>query len=325
FPYHTPLTTQLVTAGLTIFLLTINYLGIKVGAWAQNVLTIVKIAMMLMIVVTAFFISNILSVPSMPISTSHTWWMALALGLISVSYTYGGYQNTLNFGGDVKLARRNIPRAILFGIVIIISLYLIINLAYVHVLGIEGVASAKLVAAEVARICFGDSASTLVSVAIFLSAMGFLNVTLMQIPRTYYAMAEDGALPKIFMKLNERTQAQEFTLLFFGGMIILSIFLLGTFEKLVNYIMFFDNLNNAVVASTIFILRKRAVDDKTTEGYRLPFFPLMPVIFILFLLVISINVIIAQPSDTYAGLLILAIGYPIFYLMRRLSSSRAKD
>ncbi len=327
FPSHlqTPITTQLVASGLTVFLLTINYFGIKTGARAQNILTTVKIGMMAAIVIAALFFGNHPSITPSHITTSHPWWMALALGLISVYYTYGGYQNTLNFGGDVKMAQRNVPRAIFFGIAIIISLYIIINLAYLYVLGIDGVAGAKLVAAEVARMCFGESAFTLVSITIFLSAMGFLNVTLMQIPRTYYAMAEDGALPAIFMKVNEKTQAQEFTLLFFGGMILLSIFLLGTFEKLVNYVMFFDNLNNAIVASTIFVLRKRVVNGDMFEGYKIPLYPILPAIFVLFLLSISISVLLTQPNDTYIGLGILSVGYPIYYLMRRFSTKHIQS
>ena len=315
-------TTQLVAAGLTLFLLLINYLGIKTGAWAQNILTIFKISMMLLIVVAAFFFGNQSSPTVQEIPASHSWWMGFVLGLISVYYTYGGYQNTLNFGGDVQSPKRKIPRAIFFGIAIIIILYLLINWAYIHVLGIEGVSGSKLVAAEVARVCFGNSASTIISVTIFLSAMGFVNVTLMQIPRTYYAMAMDGALPKIFMKVNSKTQAQEFTLIFFGGMVILSIFLLGTFEKLVNYIMFFDNLNNAIVASTIFMLRKQSKIISETGVYNMPWYPVMPFLFILFLIGISINVFMNQPTDTYIGIGILIAGYPLYRLMKLVKSDK---
>ncbi|MBI5021563.1 MAG: amino acid permease [Ignavibacteriales bacterium] len=315
-------TTQLVAAGLTLFLLVINYLGIKTGAWTQNILTIFKIGMMLLIVAAAFYLGNQSSPVVQEIPASHSWWMGFALGLVSVYYTYGGYQNTLNFGGDVQSPKRNIPRAIFFGIAIIIILYLLINWAYIHLLGLEGVSGSKLVAAEVARVCFGNSASTVISITIFLSAMGFVNVTLMQIPRTYYAMAMDGALPKIFMRINSKTQAQEFTLIFFGGMVLLSIFLLGTFEKLVNYIMFFDNLNNAIVASTIFVLRKQSKITSETDSYKMPWFPVMPFLFILFLLGISINVFINQPTDTYIGIGILITGYPFYRLMKMVRSDK---
>jgi len=321
FPSHaqSPITVQLVATGMILFLLIINYLGIRTGAWAQNILTIIKIGMILMLAFVAFRYGS--SSPAAVLSTGVTqpFWIALGIGLISVFYTYGGYQNTLTFGGDIKNAQRNMPRAIFFGIIIIIFLYLLINFAYYIVLGMDGMAGAKLVAAEVARICFGQSAYLIVSIAIFLSAMGFVNVTLMQIPRTYYAMAENGSLPRIFMKVNERTQTQEFALLFFGAMVLISIFLLGTFEKIVNYVMFFDCLNNALVASTIFVLRKRAVNNLTYQGYKVPLYPVLPAIFVLFLVMIAVNVILTQPDSTYYGLGLLACGYPIYLIMRRVS------
>ncbi|MBM4160149.1 MAG: amino acid permease [Ignavibacteria bacterium] len=317
---RTQFATQLTAAGLITFLLIINYLGIKTGAWTQNVLTVIKMVMIVMLAIVAFMYAA--DEPSEPVQslTSDPWLVALGIGLISVFYTYGGYQCTLNFGGDIKSPERNMPRAIFFGIAIIISLYLIINLAYYSVLGLDGVAGSKLVAAEVARVCFGQSGYLIVSVAIFLSAMGFLNVTLMQIPRSYYAMAQDRALPLIFMKVNERTQTQEFALLFFGGTIVLSIFFLGTFERLLNYVMFFDSLNNALVASTIFVLRRRRVAS-TEGGYHVPLYPVVPAFFVLFLLSITVNVVLSQPGSILIGISILLAGFPIFLLMRRVSKA----
>ena len=320
-PAHlqSPLTVQIIAAGITLILIGINYAGIKSGAWTQNILTVVKIGMMLIVIIIAFISSSNTNPETVSqVTSNQPFYVALGLGLIAVYYTYGGYQNTLNFGADVKSPERSIPRSIFFGISIIVILYILINTAYYHVLGINGMAGAKLVAAEVARVSFGESASMVVSVIIVLSAMGFVNVTLMQIPRTYYAMAESGALPKIFMKVNHKTQTQEFTLLFYGGMVLLSIFFLGTFESLVNYIMFFDNINNAIVASTIFILRKRLVGS--SGAYKIPFYPILPLIFVIFLLAISLNVLINQPTDTYIGLAILAVGFPIYYLMKKISN-----
>ena len=310
--------TQVTAAVLVIFLIVINYLGIKTGAWAQNILTVIKISMILLLGFVAFTYGGSKPIASTQSLNNDSIWIALGVGLISVFYTYGGYQCTLNFGGDIKHPEKNMPRAIFFGILIIIGLYLI-NLAYYSVLGIEGIAGSKLVAAEVARICFGKSAYLIVSIAIFLSALGFVNVTLMQIPRSYYAMAQDGALPSIFMKVNEKTQTQEFTLLFFGCTILGSIFLLGTFERILSYVMIFDTLNNALVASTVFILRKRGVTSSEGQPYRVPFYPVLPAIFVLFLLTITVNVIISQPGSLLVGGLILLAGYPVFLLMRRVT------
>lgn len=316
---RTQAVTQFTAAGLVLLLIVINYIGIKTGAWAQNFLTIVKIGMILMLGFVAFSYTGTKSPEPVQNLTAEPFWMALGIGLISVFYTYGGYQCTLNFGGDIKQPEKNMPRAIFFGIAIIIGLYLMINLAYFSVLGMHGIAGAKLVAAEVARVCFGQSAYLIVSIAIFMSALGFVNVTLMQIPRSYFAMAQDGALPSIFMKVNEKTQTQEFTLLFFGGTILLSIFFLGTFERLVNYVMIFDTLNNALVASTIFVLRRRGITSPNGKAYKVPLYPFLPGFFVLFLLFITVNIIVTQPASLLVGGLILLAGYPVFLILRRVS------
>ncbi|MDZ7265318.1 MAG: amino acid permease [candidate division KSB1 bacterium] len=319
---QTQLTIQLTAAAAIIALLMINLLGIKMGARTQNFLTIIKIGMILAIIIAAFAFKNssdgIVANHVSPPSESRTFYMALAIGLISVFYTYGGYQGTINFGGDVQRPRRNLPLAIFIGIGIIIALYLSINLAYYHVLGIDGMMASKLVAAEVARLSFGRAGHFLISLAIFLSAVGFLNVNLMQTPRAYYAMAEDRVLPSIFKRVNQRTQAQEFSLLFYGATILLSIFFLGTFEKLVNYVMFLDSLNLAIVASTIFILRRRAPKAQPADQYLIPFYPVIPAIFVVFLMGISVNVLLTETAPALFGCIIFGMGYPIFRAMRRI-------
>ncbi len=319
---HTQSTIQL-TAAVSIFiLLVINFLGIKMGARTQNVLTLIKIAMILAIIIAAFVFKKTVGNPVLAPSTPaglHSFYLALAIGLISVFYTYGGYQGTINFGGDVQKPERNIPMAIFFGIGIIITLYLLINFAYYRVIGIEGMISTKLVAAEVARFCFGNAGHIIISLAIFLSAFGFLNVNMMQTPRAYYAMAEDRVLPGIFKRINSRTQVQEFSLAFYCVTILLSILLLGTFEKLVNYVMFLDSLNLAIVASTVFVLRHRAKNSGEDIVYKVPLYPIIPAIFVMFLLSISVNVLLTETMPALFGCAIFLLGYPIFRLMRKVN------
>jgi APA family basic amino acid/polyamine antiporter len=319
---RTPFNAQCTAAVLVTLLLGINFLGIKAGARTQNILTVVKIVMVLSLIGASFVKGGTAASPSAATPEVASPLLALGIGMISVFYTYGGYQQTINFGADVRSASRNMPRAIFAGIAIIVGLYLLINACYVSVLGMAGVASSQLVAGELARVVFGGHGQTVISIAIFLSAMGFLNVTLMTIPRAYYAMAADGTIPKCFMQVNPDTQSQGFTLLFFGGIILLSIFLLGTFERLMNYVMLFDSINIALVASTVFVLRARRTGE--AEGcYRAPLFPLLPALFILTLLMITVHVVLAQPGSVWVGLLFLAGGYPLFLLLRRFSRMKS--
>ena len=324
FPAATPgrTTVQATAVVLILVLLVINYLGIKTGAWAQNVLSLLKVGMIGLLTAAAFLSKNAPAGPS-ALPLDRPWILALGVSFIYVFYAYGGYQNTINFGADVRDAKRNVPRAIFFGILIVLACYLTINVAYVKTLGVPGIAAAKLVAAETARVTFGETGRLVVSLAIFLSAMGFLNVTLMQIPRVYYSMAEDRTLPAVFQKVNPKTQTQAFGLLFLGAIILVSIFLLGTFENIVNYVMFLDTMTLAIVSSSIFILRRKARrSGETYAGYRIPLYPFLPLLFVAFMLVIAVNVLVTQTREALYGAIFFAAGFPVFLLMRRVSHRR---
>ena len=118
-----------------------------------------------------------------------------------------------------------------------------------------------------------------------------------------------------------RTLSLFLTLLFFGGTVLLCVFFLGTFERIVNYVMVFDTLNNATVAATIFVLRRRGVVSQNGKAYQVPFYPYLPAFFVLFLLFITVNVIATQPASILVGGAILLAGYPVFLILRRVSSN----
>ncbi len=315
--------TQITAASIVCFLLIINYLGIKSGAWLLNILTIIKIAIIVLIISSLFFASPS-SVNQNPVTLNDSgsglssMILGFGLALISVFYTYGGYQLSMNFGADVIQPKKNLPKGIMYGSIVILALYLLVNLAYLNILGIEGIAGSKLVAAAAAEKSFGLVGSIIISLSIFLSAAGFLNVNIMQTPRSYFAMAEDKALPKFFLKFNSKTQVQEFALLFYGFSIFVSLFFLGAFEKILNYVMFTDSITIAVVASSIFFLRK---EDKTEShtGYKIRFYPFLPIALIVVLLIVSFNVLISSFESALFGTVIFLLGYPVFRLMQKIN------
>src|SRR6185436_2553146 len=232
---------KLTAIAVILILFMLNYLGIKMGARTQNVLSMIKIVMIPIFCLAIFGNHSQVNQTAVVSSRSAVSIVtAIGISLISVFFTYGGYQNTINFGADVKEPEKNLPKAIFTGITIVIVLYLTINFVYYSVLGFEGVQNSKLLAAELAKSFFGEKGFAITSVAIFISVLGFINTSLMYNPRIYYAMADDKVLPEIFKKINSKTMTQEFSLSFFVALMILSLFLLGTFEKIVNYVMFID-------------------------------------------------------------------------------------
>jgi APA family basic amino acid/polyamine antiporter len=309
---------------LILVLYVINLAGIKTGARVQNVLSVTKIILILGVALFGFASAGASAPAVDPGPGRHEGGLFLAFGaaLVPVFFTYGGYQMTTNVGADVQHPKRNIPIGILLGVGIVVTLYMLINFAYVRVLGLEAIAESKKVAGDLAGTVFGPWGDAAVSFSIFLSLVGFMNVTLIHMPRGYLAMAQDGVLPPMFGRVNPRTQVQVFGLSFFVATILISLLFLGEFGKMLDFVMFIDILAMAVLASTIFVLRRRD-PTRSYSGYRVPFYPFLPAAYTLFLLAVVLgvfvnDVFIHKRFHTLVSLGIMAAGYPLSLVCRRL-------
>jgi APA family basic amino acid/polyamine antiporter len=298
---------------LMLVLLILNYRGIRPGARTQNLLSMLKIAMMVGLAVPALLLARRAQWPE-PAATM-PWEPRLASALVPCFYAYGGYQMTMNLGADLKEARRRFPLAITAGMLMVVGLYLLLNFTYQRVLGVQGIAASKLVAAALSRATFGPYGELVICIAVFLSAAGFVNATIIQMPRSLYAMAHDGVLPRAFLRVNPSTQVQQTALLFFGATMLVPAFLLGSFEKLLNYVMFTDTLTLAVVASTLFVLRRRGVGQ---GAFAMIGYPFLPALYMLCLLGIAARVFTLEPLLAVTGTVIFLTGWPLFRLGHRL-------
>lgn len=307
---------KVIAVSIIVLLFAINYAGIKMGARTQNFLSIFKIVM---ITVFCFAIFGKHAPPETVQSVSAIqpgFITAFGGALIAIFFSYGGYQNTINLGADIQNGKSNIPKAIIKGMMIVIVLYLCLNFAYIKVLGFEGVKHSPLLASALAQAIFGNAGFTITSIVIFVSVLGFLNTALLSSPRVYYAMAEEKTLPPIFKKVNGRTQVQEFALTFFVSIMLLSVFVLGSFSNIVSYVIFIDSISLAFAAASIFVLRKRTVADY--EGFKMKLYPLLPALFVITLLFVNYNTIITDGRSSLYGFLIFAGGLPLYYLLRKL-------
>jgi APA family basic amino acid/polyamine antiporter len=307
---------KIMSIGSVLLLYVINFLGIKMSARAQNVLTMFKVGM-IVILCTAVFKSNGTPVVHTIVKPPGGILSALGLSLVAVFFTYGGYQQTINFGGDIINAKSNIPKAIFFGIGVVIALYLAINFAYFYVLGIGGLQQTHTLAAKLAGVIFGPAGYKITSILMFASVLAYVNVNILANPRVYYAMAEDGILPPIFKRVNEKTQVQEFGMSFFVAAILVVLFYAQSFDKVLNYVMFFDTIGLSMAAVSIFILRKKTKDMDLAGIYTIKWFPLIPLIFIIAYWFVTINIFVSFKEDPFAGLWCLAayfLGLIIYYL-----------
>jgi basic amino acid/polyamine antiporter, APA family len=209
-----------------------------------------------------------------------------------------------------------VPLAVCGGMALVTALYLALNAAYIRVLGAAGVAASPLVAADLARAALGPSGERAVSLAIFLSAAGFVNATILHMPRGYLAMARDGLLPSVLGRLDPRTQAQHAGLAFFAATALVPLLFLESFERLVSYVIFTDTLSLALLASCLFVLRRRQAGSDA-GSFSMPGYPWLPVVFLAVVLGVAGDLLWRETAVALGGILVAAAGMPVYAVMRR--------
>jgi APA family basic amino acid/polyamine antiporter len=311
---------KIVTLSSMVILFGINMAGIKMSARTLNVLMIIKITLIVLMIAAIFIAPASPVQSSTSINLTNTEWLsAFWLCFVPVFFTYGGYQQTMNFGSDVPNANRTMPRAIFFGIAIILILYLLVNLSYFRVMGFEKLQATPTLAADMAGVIFGPVAFKVVAIVMFLSVMAYVNSSIMSNPRVYYAMAEDKVLPPIFKKLNERTQVQEFAVSVFVGFIVLTLFFSSSFTQVLQYVMFFDSISLVTASAAIFVLRYRArKSGEPTDIYKMKGYPWMPAIFIVVYSLVNISVMISNPTGSLIGFILFLSGWPLYIMLKRI-------
>jgi len=309
---QTALWVKIMALASVLILYVLAFFGIKVSARTQNLLTLFKV-LAIAVLCTAVFMHDDSHVVVTGVPHPGSLITALGLSLVPIFFTYGGYQQTINFGGDIIEPKTNIPKGIRVGIAVVILLYLSINFAYYKILGLGGLQQTTTLAATMAGVIFGSIGSKIASILMFASVLAYINVNVMANPRVYYAMSEDGILPYIFRKVNPKTQVQEFGVSFFVLSILVILFFADSFRKMLDYVMFFDTIGLSLAALSIFILRKKTKQMDGTGIYTVKWFPWVPLIFILSYWFVTINIFVNNPFAAVICLATFAIGLVIYY------------
>lgn len=303
----------------------INLLGLRMSSTTQNILMMIKISMILLIVAAIFFPSSATSTLSFVPSGEFTimdYIKSFGMALVAVSFTYGGYQQTINFGEEVKNPQKNLPRGIFIGILVIILLYLSVSFAYYKVIGFEELKNAKGIAAIVAERMFGPAGRFAFSILLFIAVLAYVNVLLLSNPRVMFAMSEDGILPKAFSKKDEKRDVLTVSLTVYALLSVVVLFFADTFDKILSFTIFLDSIGMAFSAATIFIIRKKTSHLDKSQIYSMKFFPLMPVVFIAAYLFVATSIAIDKPQTAITATAVLA-GFLLLYFITRKSKQRA--
>ena len=318
----------LIAMGAVVVFYFVNLAGLRLSSGTQNVLMLIKISMVLVLIGALFFpgaegmvpaggLGGGQQVPAAVAPSTLDIIKSFGVALIAVSFTYGGYQQTINFGDEVEEPRRTIPRGIFIGILMIISLYLLVQMAYVHAIGFEQLKTTSGITAVVAERMFGATGKTVFTLLLFLAVLAYVNVLLLSNPRVMYAMSKDGILPRAFARKDEKRDVLTVSLTVFAAICVLVLFFANTFDKILGFTIFLDSIGMATSAATIFILRKRTRHLDGTGIYTMKFFPLLPLVFISAYAFVGVSILLNTPNLALTGLVVFAVFLAIYFLVVR--------
>lgn len=293
-----------------ILLTLINIIGVQSGKWTQNLLTAVKVLGLLIIIGVGLLFTVPLELRAANYPSPHE--SNIYLAMILVLFTYGGWSNISYVAAEVIHPQKNILRSLIIGTVLITCIYVVINFAFLRTLGMDGMITSSSIASDMIRISFGEMGTLLISLLICITCLGNINGMIFTEARIYYAMGQEHHLYRLLGTWNSRLDAPVWSLTFQAIITIVLIISLGTngnaFERLVVFSAPLHWFFFLLVAIALFILRVKS--DHTQSGFKVPWYPWLPVIFCLstlFMLYASLSYAWSQRHPEVWGIVMIMI------------------
>ncbi len=296
-----------------LFVSAVNYLGVRPGAYLQNGFTLLKLAALAALVVFGLA-AGLPPAPPSPAGAPANFGGAL----VPILFTYGGWQQTNFIAEELVDPERDLPRALVLGVAIVVVVYLLANLAYLRVLGAAGLAHSSAPAAEAMQVVLGPAGGTLIAAGIAASTFGFLNLVILVTPRVFQAMAADGVFFPQLARLHpvHRTPASAIALqAAWASVLALS----GSFSQLVDYVSFADWIFFGLTVAGLFIYRSRDATPGTLPrgAFRAPGYPWTPLLFVAASAFVVVSSVVANPGNALVGAGLLALGVPAYLYWTR--------
>ena len=296
----------------------VNYLSVRFGGSIQVLLTSLKMGAILLIVVAGVLFGtqeSIRMAPSVaPIGLGVIG--AVLTGLVPVMWAFNGFNDLGDLGEEIEHPEKNIPRAIILGLLTVGGLYLLANVAYFQVLPFSAIAQSQHVASDVVQSFAGSRGARWLTIAMAISALGALHVVVLTGARIPFAMARDGVFFQFAQRIHPTFRTPSGALIFMGciGAVLA---LSGTYEELYSLFVFAVWIFFALTA--IALLRLRKTEPDLTRPYRAWGYPVTPLIFLIAAIALTANLWMVRPVRSSLGLAVILAGIPFYYHWRKLA------
>lgn len=305
--------TLLAVSIIVVFTL-LHYTGIKSGALVQNILTILKVALILVLLFAGFFSGNgdlKNFTEGSGVAQGLSGWKTIGLSLMWIMFAYSGWNASTYLGAEIRNPLKTLPGSLILGTGIVIAIYIGINVLYVYstepaemkgIISVGGLAMGNL---------FGPSADTLFSLLIGFALFSSLSAFIIIGPRVYYQMASDGLFFKSVAKIHPKFGVPSNSIML-QGLIAVILALSGTFEQVLTYMGFALGIFPILTVAGVFRQRRN-----NPASLRLPGFPFVQVIYIAAGIMILVLSFLERPAESSVALLTVIVGVPAYYIFRR--------
>ncbi len=307
--------TKLVAASMIVLLGAINYTGVRSGNMVNVVTTTAKVAALAALPIMALVAARVtpVYVPIVPPDLVRPQ-AAFGVAMIAVLWTYEAWYFVTYASGEIKDPQRNVPRALVSGILILMSIYVLVNVAYLYALTIDEMKGTTRIAERAATALIGPPGATFIALTVVVSTFGNNGAALLAGSRLLFAMATDGVFLPAASRVHERFRTPHIAIValtIWSAVLALS----GTYEQLFTYVMFASILFSVAAGTALFVLRRKM--PGRPRPYRTWGYPVVPLIFILGSLAFVANTLLERPTESLAGLGLLALGLPAYWYWGR--------
>lgn len=317
FPMN-PVTLKLVAVCGIFFLTVINVVGVKVGGIFSDVFTVLKLIGIFGVIAVGFIWGSS-SITNFSFEMPSGMTSRLAVAMVGVLWSYGGWQHATYAAGEAKNAKKDVPIAMIIAALSVTAIYVLINIGYMFLLPVDIIANSPSVAADAVKTVLGPIGGGIIALAIFISTFGTAGIYTLTAPRIYFAMAKDGIFFPQIAKIHPKYSTPANAIIIQSTWAVLLILFWGTFENLISYVVFTDWIFFGLAAASVFIFRKKLSNVK--RDYKTLGYPITPILFILMAAWFVINTLIEKSEQAVAGLIMLGLGLPVYYYWSRKSKT----
>jgi len=302
------------SAGAILFAAAANIAGANIGALIVGVATWAKFAALTLLVLAAFALGGAHGATTAHLTAPSTGPIgvgAMGLALVSVLWAYDGWADLSFASGEVTDPQRNLPRAIIYGTLALIALYVLTNTAYLYVLPLDAIARSPLVAADTMLALFGRAGVVLVSVFVMISSFSSLNGSMLASPRVFFAMADDGMLFTAIAKVHPRFRTPYVAILL-AAVLGVALVMSRTFERLTDTFVLGIWPFYALGVAAIYRLRRDRPD--LPRPYRAIGYPIVPAVFIASVAAFVVNSLVNDTLNSVITFVVIFAGLPVYFL-----------